>query len=213
MNQIEGIIFDLDGTLLDTMEIWNTVGNDYLISLGIEPRENLAEVFKEMSLKQSAEYYQRVYGVDKTIEEIISGINGVIESFYIERVQLKDGVKEFLETLSEQDVKMCIATATDRYLVETALMRLGVRDYFQKILTCNEVGYGKDSPVIFEQALEILGTSKEHTYVFEDALHAVKTAKQAGFQIVGVYDASEPEQEEVKKLSDMYVLSFQDIHL
>ena len=213
MNQIEGIIFDLDGTLLDSMEIWNTVGNDYLISLGIEPRENLAEVFKEMSLKQSAEYYQRVYGVDKTIEEIISGINGVIESFYIERVQLKDGVKEFLETLSEQDVKMCIATATDRYLVETALMRLGVRDYFQKILTCNEVGYGKDSPVIFEQALEILGTSKEHTYVFEDALHAVKTAKQAGFQVVGVYDLSEPEQEEVKKLSDMYVLSFQDIHL
>ena len=149
MNQIEGIIFDLDGTLLDSMEIWNTVGNDYLISLGIEPRENLAEVFKEMSLKQSAEYYQRVYGVDKTIEEIISGINGVIESFYIERVQLKDGVKEFLETLSEQDVKMCIATATDRYLVETALMRLGVRDYFQKILTCNEVGFGMVSSVIF----------------------------------------------------------------
>lgn len=213
MNQIEGIIFDLDGTLLDSMEIWNTVGNDYLISLGIEPRENLAEVFKEMSLKQSAEYYQRVYGVDKTIEEIISGINGVIESFYIERVQLKDGVKEFLETLSEQDVKMCIATATDRYLVEAALMRLGVRDYFQKILTCNEVGYGKDSSVIFEKALEILGTSKERTLVFEDALHAVKTAKQAGFQVVGVYDLSEPEQEEVKKLSDMYVLSFQDIHL
>ena len=100
---VAGIIFDLDGTLLDSMGIWDTIGEDYLRSLGIEPRENLAETFKEMSLSQSAAYYQKVYGVEKSEEEIIQGIHDLIAEFYMKKAPLKEGVKEALELLQKAD--------------------------------------------------------------------------------------------------------------
>ena len=205
--QIEGIIFDLDGTLLDSMKVWDSIGEDYLLSLGIKPRENLKEVFKDMSLIQSAQYYQQHYHVNKTIDEIIDGINKLIEDFYINKVQLKKGARAFLEELSRKNIKMIIATATDKYLVDAALLRLGIREYFIGVLTCNEVGYGKDKPVIFEEALRRLNTNKLRTVVFEDAVYAIKTAKEAGFIVSGVYDESE-DQKLVKELSDFYIKEY-----
>lgn len=205
--KIDGAIFDLDGTLLDSMKIWDTIGEDYLLSLGIEPKENLKETFKNMSLTQSALYYQEHYSVDKTVEEIISEINSLVEHFYIYEVQLKHGVKEFLEKLSKNKIKMIIVTATDRYLVEASLSRLKIRQYFIDILTCQEVGYGKDVPVIYEEALKKLNTDKEKTMVFEDAVYAIITAKKAGFIVSGVCDQSE-EQDKVKELSDFYIREF-----
>ena len=206
--QLKGAIFDLDGTLLDSMKIWDTAGEEYLLSLGIQPRQNLAETIKDMSLLQSAEYFQREYKVDKSSKEIIDGINSIIEQFYFEKAELKDGVKDFLEYLWKKDVKMCIATATDRYLVEKALERCEVREYFFEILTCTECGCGKDKPAIYIKALEQLKTEKENTFVFEDALYAVKTAKEAGFIVAGVFDESVKDQMEVKVLADYYVDNF-----
>ncbi len=209
--KIKGAIFDLDGTLLDSMKIWHSVGEDYILSLGILPKENLAETFKDMSLEQSAAYYQSVYGVEKSTEEIIAGINAVIKEFYLEKALLKEGVKEFLSALHRNNVKMCITTAIDKYLAEEALIRCGVKEYFNKIFTCNKVGYGKDEPIIYERALQYLGTGKENTVVFEDAIHAIRTAKKAGFMIAGVFDCSEENQEEVQRLSDYYIYDFRDI--
>lgn len=206
--KLQGAIFDLDGTLLDSMSVWETVGEDYLRSLGICPRENLAETFKEMSLAQSAAYYQNVYGVEKSEEEIINGINEIIEKFYIEKAVLKEGVKEFVEDLRSKGVKMCIATATDEYLVESALTRCGIRQYFSDVITCREAGHGKDDPHIFQLALQRLGTLKEKTVVFEDAIFAIQTAKNAGFVVAGVYERAEDHQKEVRRLSDYYIETF-----
>lgn len=180
--RIEGAIFDVDGTLLDSLSIWDTVGEEYLHSLGIEPEVNLAEILSEMSLTQSATYFQTRYGVEKSVDDIITGINDIIKDFYLERVPLLPGVKEFLAYLSTQKVKMSIATVSDKFLIEKALSRCGIRDYFIDICTCEEVGAGKDEPVIYEVALERLGTAKEKTIVFEDALYAIKTAEKAGFR-------------------------------
>lgn len=206
--RIDGAIFDVDGTLLDSMEIWETLGERYLCSLGIEPRENLKETFKNMSLKQAAEYYQSVYGVEKPTEEILDGVNALIEDFYFHVAELKPGIAELLQQLKMHGVKMCIATATERYLVEAALARCGVLAYFSEILTCGEVGSGKDEPIIYEMALAGLGTEKQYTYVFEDAIHAVETAKRAGFPVVGVYEKAEEDQESMKRLADYYVTDF-----
>lgn len=205
---IKGAIFDLDGTLLDSMSIWDTLGEEYLISLGIQPQENLGETFQNMSLTQSAEYYRTEYGVDKTVEEIISEINAMIEQFYISEVCLKKGVKTFLQELAENDVKMCVATSIDAYLAEAALTRNGVRQYFGEIFTCNVVGSGKDNPLIYETALQYLKTKKKETLVFEDAVFALETAQKAGFITVGVYDKSEENQDKVRKVSDFYIKYF-----
>lgn len=209
--KLKAVIFDLDGTLIDSMKIWDNIAEDYLLSLGIQPHENLKETFKNMSFKQSAKYYQDEYGVNKTVEEIMHEINTMVENFYLYEVSLKEYVREYIFKLLENNIKMCVATATDRYLVEGALSRLGIINYFCEKLTCSEVGFGKDEPVIYEEALKRLGTKKDTTIVFEDALHAIKTAKNAGFVVVGVYDQSENNQEKVKELSKYYIKDFRDM--
>ncbi len=202
---IQGAIFDVDGTLLDSMSIWDTIGSDYLRSIGYEPRERLNEVFKNMSLLQAAEYYRREYGVTRSIGEIMDGVNAMLERFYRYEAPLKPGAAELLERLRQAGVRLCVATATDRYLVEAALERCGVLAWFDKIFTCNEVGRGKDEPTIFEAALRFLGTPKAQTVVFDDALYAVRTAKGAGFPVAAVYDAHEPDQAELQALADVYL--------
>ena len=203
--RIRGAIFDVDGTLLDSMFIWDTIGEAYLRSIGYQPKENLNETFKNMSLHQAARYYQTEYGVTRSIDEIMDGVNAMLERYYRFEVPLKPGVAELLERLRQDGVRLCIATATDRHLVEAALDRCGVLSCFGEIFTCNEVGHGKDEPDIFEATLRFLGTRREETLVFDDALYAVRTAKEAGFPVAAVYDSHERSQAEVRARSDLYL--------
>ena len=202
---IKGAIFDLDGTILDSMFIWYTIGEDYLRSLGKEPKENLKETFKTFTLEQAAEYYRENYGVTLSVNEIVDGVNKMVERYYAETVKLKPGVEVFLEKLKAKGVKMCIATVTDKHLVEVALSRLCVRDCFSEIFTCASVGHSKEEPHIYREAQKHLGTSKKETVVFEDALYALKTAKLDGFITVGVYDIHEENQAELKTTADYYI--------
>lgn len=210
---IKGAIFDLDGTILDSMSIWDTIGEDYLRSLGIEPRENLSEVFKTFTLEESAKYYQMHYGVTLSVDKIVNGVNKMIEDYYKNTVTLKKGVEKLFAYLTKEGVKMCVATVTDKYLVEAALSRLKVRHYFEEIFTTAEVGCNKQNPKIYRIALAHLKTKKHETFVFEDALHALLTAKKDGFIVVGVYDEHESRQTEMKANSDYYITSFESIQI
>lgn len=207
--KIKGAIFDMDGTLLDSMFLWETVGENYLISRGIVPEKGLRQKLKIMSLAQAAKYYQEKYAIADSIDTIVSDVNRMIDHLYFDVVELKKGVLPFLEKLRADGVKMCVATATDRYMAEAAFKRTGISDYFIDIFTCAEVGFGKNSPVIFERALEKLGTDKSETLVFEDALYAIETAKNAGFTVVSVFDPSTADQqEEIKKWSDYHIETY-----
>lgn len=210
---IKGAIFDLDGTLLDSMWIWDTVGEVYLRSIGIEPRENLAETLKTFTLEKAAEYFREHYGVTQTVAEIVDSVNGMIESFYQYTVPLKKGVHEFLERLSEGGVKMCIATVSDRYLAEAALERLEIRKYFSEIFTTAEVGCDKTTPQIYRTALAHLGTKKRETVVFEDAYHALMIAGNDGFPTAAVYDEHESRQAEMKTNGDYYIIDYETVNL
>ena len=206
--RIKGAIFDLDGTLLNSMFIWDTIGEDYLRSLGITPRAGLNETLKNMSLYQAACHYQKEYGVAATTDEIMCGVNGMIEHYYQHEVCVKEGVLEFLARLQQRGIKMCIATATDRHLVCAALKRNKISDYFAEIFTCTSVGHGKDEPDIYEAALRFLATQKAETFIFEDALYAARTARTAGFPVVGVFDPGEKKSDELRAISDFYLDTF-----
>ena len=143
-------------------------------------------------------------------DEIIYGVNKMVEKYYLEVVTLKPGAAAFLELLRNNGVKMCIATATDEYLAEAALKRCGVMGYFSKIFTCTSVGCGKDKPVIYRKALKYLGTKKSESVVFEDALYAIKTAKSDGFITTAIYDKYEKCQEEIRALSDYYITDYSE---
>ncbi len=205
---IKGAIFDFDGTLVDSMFIWETFGEDYLRSLGKEPKENLCETFATFTLEQTAEYYRQHYGVTLSIEEIVNGINEIVLQSYRTKVKLKLGVIEFLEKLKKQGVKMCVATVTDKFVVEEILEKLGVRKYFSEIFTCSEVGCNKESPKIYNIALDYLKTKKSETVVFEDTFYALMTAKNDDFKVAGVYDKHEKNQVQMKANADYYITDY-----
>lgn len=208
---IEGAIFDLDGTLLDSMAVWDTAAENYLRSLGTEPKENLKETFKTFTLEQSARYLIKNYGVGLTVPQIVKGINLLIKNFYLNEAALKRGVSEFLKRLHGAGVKMCVATVTDTRLAEAALKRCGAMDFFSGIVTCADAGSGKESPLVYREALNLLKTDKSRTVVFEDALHAVRTAKADGFTVAAVFDPREENPQEVKEIADFYIEDFSEI--
>ena len=208
---IQGVIFDFDGTLFDSMFIWDTAGESYLRSIGKEPEADLQKVLKPMSLLQSAQYIREKYDIPLSVEEIMDGVNRTVEGFYFHTVEPKPGVIDFLEELHRRNIKMCIATATDRYQVEAALQRCKMRHFFSEIFTCTEVGSGKDTPDIFRKAMEHLQTDRSNTAVVEDAYHAAHTAKQDGFMVVGVYDSHESRQQELLQLADVFLPDY--LHL
>ena len=207
---IKGVIFDVDGTLLDSMGVWDTIGEDYLRSLGYEPREKLNEKFRTMSIREAAEYYISEYGVPLTVEEICCQVNGWIERFYREEAWMKPGAADFVKRLYDAGVKLVIATATDDFLVEAALRRCGVMEYFSGLVTCTHVNQGKDRPDVYRAAMEHIGTSRENTLVFEDSLKALRTAWNDGFLTVGVCDRFEKDQAGLAALADFYLKSYTD---
>ncbi len=206
--KLKGAIFDMDGTILDSMPLWRTRGSEFLRMNGLAPEPDIDKKFKAMSLAQSAEYFSRHCGVPGTIPEICARINSCVEVGY-RTVPPKPGVPEFLEYLRRGGVRMRIATATERYLVEGVLRRTGLLDFFDGIMTCGEVGHGKDYPDIFLRSMELLGTDMDNTAVFEDAIHAIRTAKRAGYFVAGVEDASyKDEAAEIRRLCDVYITDF-----
>ena len=185
----KGIIFDVDGTILDSMKIWMDAGKIYLDKFGIEEKENIAEVL-----------------FDLTIQEIIDGINSVVYEFYENEAMPKDGVLEFIEYLYENKIPMTVATSTDRPMIEAAFKRLGLEKYFKKIFTTTEVGKGKDNPLIFEKAMEEMKSDKAGTWLMDDAFYSLNTAYNNGINTVGIYDdSSKLHQEKVKSVSTIYI--------
>ena len=186
---IAGAIFDLDGTLLDSMHIWRDFASAYLLSRGITPPEDLEDRIGPLTLREAAEYLRNAFSLPEPLEEVLAGMDAATRALY-ETVLPKPGVPALLAGMKAAGIPMAVATLTDRPTVLRVLDRLGLLPYFSSILTCAEVGAGKDEPRIFLEACAALGTRREETAVFEDALYAVRTAASAGFPVVAVYDAS-----------------------
>jgi len=209
--RLQSAIFDMDGTLLDSMGVWDTLCSDLLREIGCEPEEGLDAKVKTMSPQQGAAYCRARYALTQSEDEIVARIDQRVERFYREEVTPKPGVEKVLSLLKMEGVWMYIATATNRGPAEAALRRTGLDGYFRGILTCAEAGRGKDSPEIFEMALRRLRSNKKDTVVFEDSLHAIQTAKAAGFRVAGVYDpSSEENQEQIRSIADYYIRSYED---
>lgn len=205
---LKGAIWDLDGTLLDSMSAWDHVGEIYLLSQGIEPEPDLNEIIATMSLQQAADYFIDYYGVKQTPDDLIKGAVAIVDDFYRYEAQLKPHAAKFLTQLHQAGVNMCIATAAERSLVETVLTRCGVLHCFSEIFTCTSVGAGKDEPAIYREAMKFLGTDRSNTIVFEDSLHALTTAKNDGFYVAAVYDEHEEHQDEIRRIVDCIITDY-----
>lgn len=210
--KISAAIFDMDGTVIDSMPIWDDLSYNFLTARGVTPKPDLREKVSTMFLKESSQYVVDEYKLDCTAEDVLAFMHEQINDFYINTVPPKEDIKPFLEKLKAAGVKMCIATATERRLAIPALEHNGMLEYFDEIFTCAELGESKRNPLIFEKALEFLGTKKEETFVFEDSFHAVETAAKAGFPVAAVYDKSAAHKEkEIRELSKVFFYKYSEL--
>lgn len=207
-------IFDLDGTLIDSMWLWENLAHNYLLSIGIEPPKDLGESLKELTLEESTFYMKKRFKLKSTPCEIKRDIEKILADYYANRLQLKPYVLETLEEFKNRNIKMVIATATDDHLVSMALNRHGIKDYFEFIQTSDNVGLSKGQPEFFQIAINRLELDPRDIWVFEDALHCILSAKKCGLNVVAVRDESAlSDLEEIKKISDIYIDDFSQLEV
>lgn len=203
-------IFDMDGTLVDSMGYWRALSTEYLESRGVAHiPEDIIKRIKPMTMTESAALFVESFGLTGTPEEIADEMNAMMDRHYQSDIPLKAGVREYLDMLRSREVRMCVASATAEPLMEACLGRLGVRDCFEFLLSCETVGVGKNQPAVYHAAAERLNAATEEIAVYEDAFYAAETAKRAGYYVVGVYDESSARNwDKLRALCDETLLGF-----
>lgn len=208
---ITGAIFDFDGTLFDSMHVWKGIRFKFFDIIGIELSEEDKEAFTGLYLRETILLAKEKFALQESYEELLEKVFDYIRGRYMVEAEPKNDIIEFLEKLKAKGVKMGIATATGESALIPLLEKYGMSHYFSAIYSTYTVGASKREPEVYDVVLRELGTKKETTWVFEDALYAATTAKANGYNVVGIYDASEPQPEELKKLSDIYIQSYKEI--
>ena len=211
MKMIKGGIFDVDGTLIDSMGMWNECGERYLSSLGLKAEEGLAEQLALLPIQESGKYLKKHYSIRLSPEEITAGLNKIGYDCYMNEARLKPYIPELLEAIASAGIPMTVATASDSGIVNSVLVKLGIRDYFSEIHDCKELGSDKNHPECFIKCATFLGTPRENTWVFEDMLHAADSAHRAGLKVGGMFDLSSAKNETaMRSLCDYYFKNQKD---
>lgn len=210
---ITGAIFDFDGTLFDSMHVWKGCKDNFFNYLGIELTAEDKEAFKGLFLRETFLLAIERFNLKHTYEELLSELFQYIKGRYLTETEPKNDIVEFLEKLKAKGVKMGIATATGEPALKAVLEKYDMLHYFSAIYSTYTVGASKTEPKVYDVVLKELGTDKETTWVFEDALYAAKTAKKNGYNVVGIYDKSEPNQEELKNIVDIYIKNYKELSI
>lgn len=211
INKIKGAIFDMDGTIVDSLGVWKYIwrelGKKYKGTEDFFPSEEVDKATRTKTLVQGMEYIHSVLEMGDSPEELIEVVDKIIDDYYETDVVAKDGAVEFLEYCKRNGIKMCIASASAMKLIRASIRNCNLGEYFseENILSCADIGAGKDKPDIFIAAMEYLGTTKENTCVFEDSPLAVETAAKLGLMTVGIYDRYNYGQDEMKKIATEYI--------
>jgi HAD superfamily hydrolase (TIGR01509 family) len=206
---MKAAIFDMDGTLVDSLMIWDviwsTFGKTYLNDLKFKPSVEDDKKVRTLPLKDAMYLIHDHYHLGKSGDEVLKLANRILFDFYATDVQLKPGVAEFLEYCYHHNVKMCMASATAPELLDVALKHCDIEKYFSKIFSCGTLGKGKESPDVFLLANEFLGEKMEDTWVFEDSLTAIETVTKIGMKTVGIFDRFNYGQERIEAIATTYI--------
>lgn len=211
---MKAAIFDLDGTLIDSMWVWEGLASRYLQTIGIEVPEDLRESIKHFSLLQSSHYLKDRFKIETSAEEINRQAEKLLENYYENEFQLKPYALNILEELKTRGIKMCLATATEDRLALAAIKRLKIHDYFEFLQTCNGTGLQKGDKRFFEIAIERLNEDPKDIWVFEDAYHSMESAKSTGLKVLAIEDESaKADRQAIKEIADIYISNFKELDI
>lgn len=211
INDYNAVLFDLDGTLVDSMWMWHTIDIEYLQRFGLTPPDDLSTAIEGMSYDETAVYFKERFNIQDSLEKIKNDWKEMSYEMYCTKIKLKSGVKEFLEYLKSRNIKMAIGTSNHYMLAKELLKSLGVLEYFEAIVTSSMVGFGKPNPDVYLEAARLLNEPVDKCIVFEDVVQGIMAGKNAGMKVVAVFDeASKDTTEKKKLLADYYVESMDE---
>lgn len=212
LDNIDAVIFDLDGSLVDSMWMWREIDIEYLGRFGIPLPENLQAEIEGMSFSETAVYFKERFQIPDSLEKMKEEWNQMAWDKYTHEVPLKPGIAEFLKGCKENGIQLGIATSNSRELVDNIASVHQLDNYFSCIMTACEVAHGKPAPDIYLAVAKKLGVSPQRCLVFEDIIPGIMAGKNAGMRVCAVEDAYSAHDKTAKqKLANYYIEDFYDL--
>lgn len=212
LNNMDAVIFDLDGTLIDSMGVWEAIDIEYLARFGISMPDDLQEKIAGISVTETAVYFKETFHIPDSIQEIIGDWNDMAMEHYTSGAPLKPGAMLFLKYLKYRHIPCAIATSNSRELTRAVLESHGIGDYFQVIVTGEDIHKGKPEPDVYLEAAARLKVSPDRCLVFEDIPYGIMAGKKAEMQCAAVFDTfSAHEDEKKRQLANYYIRDYLDV--
>lgn len=212
LKDIKAVLFDLDGSLVDSMWLWRDIDIEYLARFGVELPEDLQSCIEGMSFSETAAYIKERFQIPVSVEDMKQDWNTMALDKYSHEVPLKGGAEQFLNYCKERNIKLGIATSNSVELVTAVLNALKIKDYFTAVVTGCEVAKGKPAPDVYLEAAKRCDTMPEHCLVFEDIVAGITAGKAAGMRVCAVDDIySRHQLEQKKQLADYFIHDYYDI--
>lgn len=209
LTQIEAIIFDLDGSLVDSMWVWDDIDIEFLAVRGLAVPDDFKRAIEGMSFTETAAYSKQRFGLSESVEELKELWNGMAYEKYLRQVKFKPGCLAFLKCCKERNLPMGIATSNSRELVEAVSESLHLADYIDQVVTSCEVSRGKPAPDVYLEAARRLGAAPERCLVFEDVPAGILAGKNAGMRVCAIWDDHAADVDaEKRRLADYYITSY-----
>lgn len=212
LKNIKAAIFDMDGTLVDSMWVWDLIDETYLKRRNLIMPSTLKSDIEHLSFLEVAQYFKRKFNLPESLQEIMDEWNNIAYHEYAHNVSLKPFAKEYLCKLKSLNIKLGLATSNCTMLLETVLKKHGIYDLFNTITTTDEVNRGKDFPDVYLLTAKKLQVPAQNCIVFEDILPAIIGAKAAGMKVVGVHDSySEHQKKDIIEKADKYIIGYKEL--
>ncbi len=209
---IKGAIFDMDGTILDSIGVWDKIDSDYLQARGLEVPDDYARAISGLTGVECALYSIERFGFTDTVEDLINEWEERALFEYANNLSLKEGAREYIEFLKTKGVKLALATSSSKRLYEAAMKHTGIYGCFDAFVTTDDTKNGKGEPEVYLTAAQRMGVDIKDCIIFEDVPHAVRGALKSGARVCAVYDKRWHDDEEyLKKTADHYIHSFREL--